>query len=304
MHEVRAKGLLSAENGMNLYRGCTHGCIYCDARSACYQMKHDFEDVEVKINAPELLYQQLRRKRKKCVVVTGAMSDPYLHAEKQMQLTRRCLEIIDRLGFGAAVQTKSDLVLRDLDLFKRIHAKAKCVVQMTLTTADSKLCRIVEPNVCDTRRRAEALNIFHDEGIPTIVWLTPILPFLNDTMENIDALLEMCVEAKVKGVVVFDDVGLTLRDGNREYFYSQLDRYFPGMKKRYAEAYGNAYFLPSPNRAALMRRIREVCGQNDILCDPQQIFSYIGAWEDRLGGVQLGMFDETSMQMFPENFDA
>ena len=165
MHTIQAKSILSSKNGMNLYRGCTHGCIYCDARSTCYQMEHTFEDIAVKEQAPELLEIALRRKRNKCMIGTGAMSDPYLHAEEKLQLTRRCLELIDEYGFGLAIQTKSDLILRDLDLLKRINQKTKCIVQMTLTTYDEKLCKILEPNVCTTKRRAEVLNILRDEGI-------------------------------------------------------------------------------------------------------------------------------------------
>ena len=153
MHFVDAKAILSAQNGMNVYRGCTHGCIYCDSRSRCYGFTHAFEDIEVKQNAPELLEQALLRKRNKCMIGTGSMCDPYMPCEKELRITRRCLEIIDRLGFGAAVQTKSDLALRDLDLFESIQRRAKCVVQLTLTTADDRLCRLIEPNVCPTSRR-------------------------------------------------------------------------------------------------------------------------------------------------------
>ena len=134
MHFVDAKSILSSQNGMNLYRGCTHGCIYCDSRSECYQMKHDFEDIEVKQNAPELLERALRSKRRKCMIGTGAMCDPYMHCEEQLELTRKCLSLIDEYGFGVAIQTKSDRILRDLDLLTSINHKAKCVVQMTLTT--------------------------------------------------------------------------------------------------------------------------------------------------------------------------
>lgn len=169
MHFVDAKALLSAQNGMNLYRGCTHGCIYCDARSACYRMEHAFEDVEVKRNAPQLLEEALRKKRRACMIATGAMCDPYLPEERTLRLTRRCLEIIRDYGFGLAIQTKSDLLLRDLDLLRAIHAQAKCVVQMTLTTADEALCRIVEPNVCTTAQRLEALKLLRAHGIPTVV---------------------------------------------------------------------------------------------------------------------------------------
>ena len=190
MHFVEAKGILSAQNGMNLYRGCTHGSIYCDSRSKCYQFTHDFEDIEVKQNAPELLEKALRSKRKKCMIGTGAMCDPYMHCEEQLLLTRRCLEIIDRYGFGVSIQTKSDRILRDLPLLKSINEKAKCVVQMTLTTYDEELCRILEPNVCTTGERVKTLQIFHENGIPAVVWLTPILPFINDTKENVVTLYD------------------------------------------------------------------------------------------------------------------
>ncbi|MDD7637793.1 MAG: radical SAM protein, partial [Clostridiales bacterium] len=158
MHFVNAKGILSAQNGMNIYRGCTHGCIYCDSRSKCYGFTHVFEDIEVKQNAPELLERALRSKRKKCMIGTGAMCDPYMHCEEELGLTRRCLELIDQYGYGLAIQTKSDRILRDLDLLKSINEKAKCVVQMTLTTYDEALCKIVEPNVCSTKERVKALQ--------------------------------------------------------------------------------------------------------------------------------------------------
>ena len=228
MHEKQVKSILSAQNGMNLYRGCTHGCIYCDARSTCYQMDHAFEDIEVKSNAAELLEKALKSKRKKCMIGTGAMSDPYLHLEKRLCLTRRSLELIDYYGFGLSIQTKSDLILRDLDLLKSINRKTKCVVSMTLTTYDEALCRIIEPNVCTTGRRAEVLRILKEEGIPTIVWLSPILPFINDTEENIRGILSYCRDASVYGLMLFG-IGVTLRDGDRQYFYAQLDQHFPGI---------------------------------------------------------------------------
>ena len=179
MHFVDAKGILSAKNGMNLYRGCTHGCIYCDSRSHCYGFTHDFEDIEVKQNAPALLEKALRAKRKKCMIGTGAMCDPYMHCEETLKLSRKCLEIIEAYEFGVTIQTKSDRILRDLDLLERIHKKAKCVVQMTLTTYDEELCKIIEPHVCTTKERVKALQIFHEHQIPTVVWLSPILPFIN-----------------------------------------------------------------------------------------------------------------------------
>lgn len=289
MHYADVKGILSAQNGMNLYRGCTHGCIYCDSRSTCYQMQHDFEDVEIKRNAPELLEAALRKKRSRCMIGTGSMCDPYLPIEKQQRLTRRCLEIIERYGFGFSVITKSDLVLRDLDLLKRIHSKTKCVVQITLTTYDEHLCRILEPNVCTTARRAQVLNILRDEGIPTVVWLSPILPFINDTHENLSGILRMCFEAKVKGILCFG-MGVTLRDGDRDYFYQQLDRHFPGMKQRYITAFGNSYSCNSPNHDALIKFFHQECEKHGVLHTPDEVFVYLHKFEDKQSGEQLSLF--------------
>ena len=274
MHYVKAKGILSADNGMNLYRGCLHGCIYCDSRSLCYQMDHVFEDIEVKENALALLEQALKRKRKRCMIGTGAMTDPYLPLEEKLCLTRGALELIRRYGFGAAVLTKSDAILRDLDLLADINCQAKAVVQMTLTTYDDRLCRILEPRVCVTSQRIAALKAFRDAGVPTIVWLDPILPFLNDTRENINGILDACIDAGVKGVLCFN-MGLTLRSGNREYFYAQLDRHFPGLKERYIRTYGNQYEINSPRNAELMALFHRRCEQSGMLHDVGAIFRYL-----------------------------
>lgn len=288
MHFVNAKGILSAHNGMNIYRGCTHGCIYCDSRSTCYQMKHDFEDIEVKQNAPELLETALRRKRSKCMIGTGAMCDPYMHCEEKLGLTRRCLEIIDKYQFGVALQTKSDLVLRDLDILKRINKHSKAVVQMTLTTYDENLCKIVEPNVCTTKRRYEVLKILQQEGIPTVVWFTPILPYINDTVENVRGILNYCFDAGVKGILTFGDGGMTLRDGDREYYYSALDRDFPGLKKIYIQKYGLNYQISSDNGKYLMSVIRNECIMHSVLFDQNEIFSYLHEYPRRFE--QLSLF--------------
>ncbi|MBR3493880.1 MAG: radical SAM protein [Clostridia bacterium] len=289
MHFVDAKGILTNSGGrcgMNLYRGCTHGCIYCDSRSRCYQFTHPFEDVEVKRNAPELLEKALRTKRRPCMIGTGAMSDPYMPCEEQLGLTRRCLEIILKYGFGAAVQTKSDRILRDIDLLDAINRKAKCVVQMTLTTYDDALCRLVEPHVCSTRRRIEVLEQMQARGIPTVVWLTPVLPFLNDTEENIRLILEACARVGVRGIICW--MGLTLREGDREYYYAALDRHFPGLKARYIARYGNAYELPSPNAAALYALFHSFCREHGILDTPDDCFAYLNEFPKRYE--QMGMF--------------
>ena len=290
MHFVDAKGILTANNGfhgMNIYRGCSHGCIYCDSRSRCYQFTHPFEDIEVKQNAPELLEKALSSKRKKCMISTGAMSDPYMHCEEKLGLTRKCLEIILRHGFGATVQTKSDMVLRDIDLLEKINRETRFVLQMTLTTYDEELCRIIEPNVCSTRRRIEVLEEMQKRGIPTIVWLSPILPFINDTEENIRAIMDECVRVGVKGVICFG-IGLTLREGDREYYYAALDRHFPGLKKKYTERYGNAYNLPSPDERQLFKIFRVICSANGIMSTPDECFSFLNDLPER--DVQISMF--------------
>lgn len=289
MHFVDARGILSARNGMNIYRGCTHGCIYCDSRSRCYGFTHPFEDIEVKRNAPALLEQKLRSKRKKCMIGTGAMCDPYLHCEEELRLTRACLEIIDRYGFGVSVLTKSDRILRDMDLLGSIQEKSKAVAQMTLTTWDDRLCRIIEPEVCVTSRRLEVLRTMKEAGIPTVVWMTPLLPFINDTKENLEGILEGCLEAGVKGILCFG-MGLTLREGNREYFYQALDRHFPGLRREYQRRYGNAYELPSPRHRELQQIFDDTCAKAGILYRPEDIFAYLREFPENKGYTQLSLF--------------
>ena len=291
MHFVDVKGILTGSGGhygINIYRGCTHGCIYCDSRSRCYQFTHPFEDIEIKQNAPNLLEKALKSKRKKCMIGTGAMSDPYMHCEENLRLTRKCLEIILENDFGVAIQTKSDRILRDIDLLAKINRSAKCVVQMTLTTYDDDLCRILEPNVCITKRRIEVLEEMRKNGIPTIVWLTPILPFINDTEDNITAILNECARVGVKGIINFG-MGLTLREGDREYYYAALDRHFPGMKEQYIKRYGNAYELPSPNAKELMGLFQRICKEKGMLSTPDDCFGFMQKLPDKYR--QMSIFD-------------
>lgn len=289
MHYVKAKGLLSNNNGMNIYRGCEHGCIYCDSRSTCYNMNHNFEDIEVKINAPELLEHSLKHKGKRCMIGTGSMSDPYMPLEKELRLTRKCLELIDKYNYGFTVITKSDLILRDLDLLKSINKKTKCVVQMTITTFDDGLCRILEPNVCVTSKRIEALKILHYNNIPTIVWMTPILPFINDNEANIMNILKACKEAGVYGIMTFG-IGLTLREGDREYYYDKLDKYFPGLKYKYIKRYGNSYELPVPDEYRLNNLLINYCKENNMEYRPDKLFEYLNTFEDKIHGEEISLF--------------
>jgi len=250
-------------------------------------MDHDFEDIEVKRDAALILEDQLRRKRKPCMISTGSMCDPYIPLEEELRLTRRCLELIERYGFGLSILTKSARILRDMDLLTAINAKTKCVVEMTLTTYDEDLCRKLEPNVSTTLERFRVLEAMRDAGIPTVVWLCPTLPFINDTEENLAGLLDYCVKAKVRGVLCFG-FGMTLREGNREYFYRELDRLFPGMKEHYIRQFGNSYSCNSPNNAGLWAIFKETCKRHGIMWKTDEVFAYLREFEEE--EKQLSLF--------------
>lgn len=253
-------------------------------------MEHAFEDIEVKENAIDLLEYALRHKRKKCMIGTGSMTDPYIPLEMEVGNVRKALQLIYEYGFGFTVITKSDRILRDLDLLEKINQRTKCVVQMTLTTYDEDLCRKIEPNVSTTGERFAVLKRLRDAGIPTVVWLTPVLPFINDTEDNISGILEMCIEAKVYGIICFG-MGLTLREGNREYFYQQLDRLFPGVKDKYIRAYGNRYEIESPHNQRLMKLFDQKCSRSGIIHDNGQIFRYLHTFEEKDAAGQLSLWD-------------
>ena len=253
-------------------------------------MEHDFDDIEIKENAIELLENTLKRKRRKCMLGTGSMTDPYIPLENKIGYVRKALSLANQYGFGFTLITKSARVLQDLDLLKSINKRTKCVVQMTLTTYNEDLCRKLEPNVSTTRERFEALKQLHNAGIPTVVWLCPILPFINDTEENIRGILNYCIEAKVYGVVCFG-MGLTLREGNREFFFDQLDRLFPRMKEKYIQTYGMQYQISSPKNNELMKLFHQVCEDNGIVHDNEDIFEYINMFEEKHSSIQLSLFD-------------
>ncbi|MCL2634958.1 MAG: radical SAM protein [Oscillospiraceae bacterium] len=290
MHYADYKTILSPKNGMNIYRGCTHGCIYCDSRSTCYQIKHDFEDIEVKNNAVAILESQLARKRLPCMIGTGGMCDPYIHLEKELRLTRQCLEVIERNGFGLAIQTKSARILQDIDILKAINERTKCVVQITLTAFDDELCRIIEPDVSPASERFSVLETMRDMEIPTVVWLNPVLPFINDTEENLLGILDYCVRAKVKGILCFG-FGTTMREGSRDYFYSKLDEHFPGLKQRYVQEFGNKYECRSPNNSHLMNIFRSECKRHGMLFEVDEIFEYLRKYERKDRQMSLLSFD-------------
>ena len=278
MHYADYRTIISPQGGMNIYRGCTHGCIYCDSRSVCYQIKHDFEDIEIKRDAVRILEGQLKRKRNPCMISTGSMCDPYIHLDEELQITRECLKLIERYGFGLSILTKSVRILRDIDILSAINEKTKCVVQITMTTFDEELCRVIEPNVSTTAERFAVLEAMRDAGIPTLVWLTPILPFINDVRDNLLGILDYCARAKVHGIVCFG-FGTTMREGSRDYFYKKLDEHFPGIKQQYIKAFGSSYECLSPNNAELTEILKEKCKEHNIQYNQDEVFKYLREFE-------------------------
>ncbi|MDR1754447.1 MAG: radical SAM protein [Eubacterium sp.] len=287
MHYSDYKTILSPKNGINLYRGCTHGCIYCDSRSNCYQINHIFEDIEVKRGAPVIFEKELRKKRKPCMIGTGSMCDPYIHLESELKITRKCLELVEKYGFGISILTKSDRIMRDIDILYAINAKSKSIVQMTLTTFDEELCRKIEPNVSTTLERVKVLETMREAEIPTVVWLGPVLPLINDNEENLKGILEYCVKSKVRGILCFG-FGLTLREGNREYFYSSLDRLFPEMKQKYIKKFGNKYNCLSDNNDRLTSIFIDTCRRHNIFYKLKDIFGFLKDFPEK---EQMSIFD-------------
>ena len=253
---------------MNIYRGCSFGCIYCDSRSSCYR-NTEFDKIKVKENALQIIRNDLRRKVKTGVVATGAMSDPYNPLEKDLLLTRNALELINAFGFGASVATKSALVARDADIFKDIATHSPVIPKLSITTFDDKICKKLEPNASLSSERFEALRILADNGIFCGVLMSPILPFVNDNEENILGILRMAKEVGAK--FVYSYMGMTLRQGNREYYYEHLDRMFPGVKEKYIKRFGMRYNCPSPNYKKLWKVYAEECERLGLLYDMRAI---------------------------------
>jgi DNA repair photolyase len=284
MRIIEAKRIIQPNNGFNLYRGCLHGCIYCDSRSLCYQVG-DFENIAIKKNTLGLVEAELGRKRKKAVLRTGAMSDPYIPLEKELCLMQGVLKHIARFGFGISVLTKSSLIERDIDWYEKINTSYRSVVQMTITTLSDELARKIEPHVSLPSERIRTLKKFADQNIPTGIWMTPILPFLLDTKENITEIVEAAHAANVRFIVSFG-MGTTMREGSREYFYTQLDRLFPGLKERYIETYHDRYICPSPKERELTTLFQTLCDTYGIAYSWDQISHFFEPREPK----QLTLF--------------
>ena len=293
--EVTAKAIVSAyhETGwfgssytMNLYRGCSHGCIYCDSRSACYHIDN-FDEVRVKADALRVVARDLKSKRKKGIVITGSMSDPYNPFEARLQLTRRALELLQRHGFGVAVDTKSALVARDIDLLHEISAATAACVSVTVTTFDDEMCRAIEKNVCPTSERLRALEAIARAGIDCGVLLMPILPFLNDTQENIASIARAARDAGAKWVYPGGAFRVTMRARQREYFYASVSQ---ETRRAYADAFGEEYFCPSPRDAELWEVLGAIARPNGIMVSMDEIERYMRGKFDARAGEQIGMF--------------
>ena len=253
---------------MNIYRGCSHGCIYCDSRSVCYKID-DFDTVKAKKDALRIIRDDLLKKRKPGVVGTGAMSDPYNPHEKELKLTRNALELLNAYRFGVAISTKSTLISRDINILKDIQAKAPVLVKITITTADDDLSKIIEPGAPVSKERFAVIKTLTDNGLYAGILMMPILPFIEDTEENIIGIVN---KAKENGArFIFPAIGMTLRQGNREYYYEKLDQFFPGVKEKYVKRYGERYSCSSPAAKRLWNMFTQECNNARMLYQMKDI---------------------------------
>ncbi len=266
IREIIAKTLLSyvkqpdpyfgLKYSLNLYRGCQHHCIYCDSRSECYQIEAFDQDVLVKVNAPELLANELTHKRIKGTIGTGSMNDPYMPLESEIQLTRRILKVISRFGFPVHIITKSDLIVRDVDILQEV-SKVYATISFTITTAEDSLGKKLEPGAPLVSKRLKAMKTLSDAGIQTGVTLMPVLPFIEDNPDNIKSILEKAAEAGAKYIIPAFSV--TLRDRQRDYYYNQLDKIFPGLSLQYKTIFGNRYAYSTPGTNVLYDLFKTHC---------------------------------------------
>lgn len=256
------------EYNMNIYKGCCHGCIYCDSRSECYHIDN-FDTVRAKKDALQLIRDDLRRKVKPGVIGTGSMSDPYNPFEKELELTRKALMLIDAYQFGVAIATKSPLVARDIDLLKEIQSHSPVIVKMTITTLDDDLCKKIEPNVAVSSERFAALKQLSDNGIYCGILLMPLLPFINDTKENVLGIVQRAKECGVK--FIYPAFGVTLRQNQRDYFYNQIEKHFPHLSERYHKQFGTNYQCGSPKGKEIYHLFAEACEKAGIVYKMQDI---------------------------------
>ncbi len=278
MEFIKAKTILSKvkygnewygiDYNMNLYRGCSHSCIYCDSRSNCYHIEN-FDLVRGKENALYILEQELFKKREKGIIGIGSMSDTYNPLEKEYEQTRGTLKLISKYGFGVSIDTKSDLILRDIDLLKEINTKNNVIVKFTITTPNDELSKIIEPNVCISSKRLQAIKILSDNGIFTGIMMNPMLPFITDKEENIRYLVKLAYENGAKFIHTY--MGMTLRENQRDYYFDKLDQHFIGIKEKYIKYYGDKYNCIVPNYKRLYKVFIDECTKYGILYDMKDI---------------------------------
>lgn len=269
---------------MNIYKGCVHGCIYCDSRSECYGVE-DFDRVRAKENALEIIAKELKSKRRSGVIGTGAMSDPYNLFEKEHRLTRGALELINKYGFGVSIATKSDLITRDIDLLKLVQNHSPVLVKMTITTYDDALCKKIEPNVSVSSKRFRAIKELSENDIFVGVLLMPVLPFIEDNEENIKGIINLAHKSGAK--FIYPSFGVTLRQNQREWYYKKLDESFPGLKQKYIQKYGNSYQCTSPKAKELWYLLKRECENLGILYRMPDI---INAYKQRYRYTQISLF--------------
>lgn len=249
---------------MNIYRGCCHGCIYCDSRSECYRIDN-FDQVCAKENALRIIRDDLRRKVKTGVVGTGAMSDPYNPFERELQLTRHALELLDAYGFGASVATKSDLIVRDIDILTSIQTHSPVLCKVTVTTCDDALCKKIEPHTACSSERFAAIRQLSEAGLFVGVLLMPVLPFLEDSAENVLGVVRLAKENGAR--FVYPAFGMTLRQNQRKYYFQKLEELFPGQElpERYQAQFGNQYQCTSPRAKQLWNVFKAECDRLGLL---------------------------------------
>ncbi len=294
MEFIKAKSILSKVKygnewygvayNMNLYRGCSHGCIYCDSRSNCYHMEH-FDRIRGKENALNILEQELLKKREKGVIGIGSMSDTYNQLEKEYEQTRGALKLISKYGFGVSIDTKSDLILRDIDLLEEINLKNNVIVKFTITTPNDELSRIIEPNVCVSSKRLKAIKTLSNHGIFVGIMMNPILPFITDSEEDIKNLVRLAYLNGAKFIHTY--MGMTLRDKQRDYYYSKLDIHFPHLKEKYRNYYGNRYCCVIPNAKKIYQVFTDECNKYGILYTMDAI---IKAYKKKKENEQMSLF--------------
>lgn len=278
MEFIKAKSILSKvkygstwygiDYNMNLYRGCNHGCIYCDSRSNCYHIDN-FDIVKAKENSLVILENELIRKREKSVIGIGAMSDTYNKFEEKYEITRTALKLISKYNFGVSIDTKSDLILRDLDILKEINKKNNVIVKFTITTPNDDLSKIIEPNVCTSSKRFASIKVLSDNGIFVGIMMNPVLPFITDNEEDIKRLVYLAYKSGAKFIHTY--MGMTLRENQKDYYFLKLDKYFPNLKEKYIKTYGNRYECTSTKAKLLYKIFKEECNKYGILYNMNDI---------------------------------